>query len=101
MQTARQALIICKLPGTSMPHVLWELQGYQAAHFSDHQNEDGSITTTFEGFEQVTPGKLDSEDYDDFVRDTVNFLAYIAEPFVDLPQAGVGQVGNHLSYLSS
>ena len=66
--------------GSSMPHVLWELQGYQAGHFTDRQNEDGSITTTFDGFEQVTPGKLDSEDYDDFVRDTVNFLAYIAEP---------------------
>jgi len=68
------------LSGTSMPHVLWELQGYQAAHFEDHSNEDGSITTTFEGFEQLTAGKMDSEDYDDFVRDTVNFLAYIAEP---------------------
>ena len=69
-----------QLPGTSMPHVLWELQGYQAAHFTDHNNEDGSVTTTFEGFEQVTIGKMDSEDYDEFVRDTVNFLAYIAEP---------------------
>jgi ubiquinol-cytochrome c reductase cytochrome c1 subunit len=69
-----------QLPGTSMPHVLWELQGYQAAHFTDHSNEDGSVTTTFEGFEQVTAGKMDSEDYDEFVRDTVNFLAYIAEP---------------------
>ena len=68
------------LPGTSMPHVLWEQQGYQAAHFSTHENEDGSVTTTFEGFEQLTSGALDSEDYDDFVRDTVNFLAYIAEP---------------------
>jgi ubiquinol-cytochrome c reductase cytochrome c1 subunit len=69
-----------QLPGTSMPHVLWELQGYQAAHFTDHNNEDGSVTTTFEGFEQMTAGKMDSEDYDEFVRDTVNFLAYIAEP---------------------
>ena len=68
------------LPGTSMPHVLWELQGYQEANFSEHENEDGSVTTTFDGFAQVTPGNLDSEDYDEFVRDTVNFLAYIAEP---------------------
>jgi ubiquinol-cytochrome c reductase cytochrome c1 subunit len=68
------------LKGTSMPHVLWELQGYQAAHFSKHDNGDGSVTTAFEGFEQVSPGKLDSEDYDEFVRDTVNFLAYMAEP---------------------
>ena len=69
-----------QLPGTSMPHVLWELQGYQAAHFTDHENEDGSVTTTFEGFEQLTPGSMDSEDFDNFVRDTTNFLAYIAEP---------------------
>ncbi len=68
------------LAGTSMPHVLWELQGFQAAHFSEHHNEDGSVTTTFDSFEQLTPGELDSEDYDEFVRDTVNFLAYIAEP---------------------
>lgn len=68
------------LSGTSMPHVLWELQGYQAAHFAHHDNADGSVTTTFEGFEQLTPGKFDSEDYDSFVRDTVNFLSYMAEP---------------------
>ncbi|NCF73542.1 MAG: cytochrome c1 [Gammaproteobacteria bacterium] len=69
-----------QLPGTSMPHVLWELQGYQAAYFTDHENEDGSVTTTFEGFEQLTPGSMDSEDFDNFVRDTTNFLAYVAEP---------------------
>ena len=68
------------LPGTSMPHVLWELQGYQSAYIENHENDDGSVTTTFEGFEQMTSGIMDSEDYDKFVRDTVNFLAYIAEP---------------------
>ncbi len=68
------------LQGTSMPHVLWELQGYQTAHFEDHENKDGSVTTTFEGFELLSAGSMDAEDYDDFVRDTVNFLAYIAEP---------------------
>ncbi len=68
------------LAGTSMPHVLWELQGYQKANFDDHENEDGSVTHTFTGFEQVTEGSLDSEDYDQFVRDTTNFLAYVSEP---------------------
>ncbi|MEL7185513.1 MAG: cytochrome c1 [Pseudomonadota bacterium] len=68
------------LAGTSMPHVLWELQGYQKANFEVHENEDGSTTSTFTGFEQVSLGELDSEDYDAFVRDTTNFLAYIAEP---------------------
>jgi ubiquinol-cytochrome c reductase cytochrome c1 subunit len=28
----------------------------------------------------VTEGKLTPEEYDDFVRDTVNFLDYIGEP---------------------
>ena len=68
------------LAGTSMPHVLWDLQGYQTAHFTEHANEDGSTTKTFEGFESLSAGTMDAEDYDDFVRDTVNFLAYIAEP---------------------
>ena len=68
------------LAGTSMPHVLWELQGYQAANFERHENDDGSVTTTFTGFEQLTPGSMDAEDYDEFVRDTTNFLAFIAEP---------------------
>jgi len=72
------------MPATSMPHVLWNLQGYQRAIFSEHTSEDadGNTVTTlhFEGFEQVTAGALDAEEYDDFVRDTVNFLAYISEP---------------------
>ena len=68
------------LAGTSMPHVLWELQGYQTANFSEHENEDGSVTSTYEGFEQLTAGTMDAEDYGDFVRDTTNFLAFIAEP---------------------
>ena len=68
------------LAGTSMPHVLWELQGFRKANFEDHENDDGSVTTTFEGFEQLSAGSMDAEDYDEFVRDTTNFLAYIAEP---------------------
>ncbi len=67
------------LPGTSMPHVLWELQGYQAAEFSE-QTADGVTTRHFEGFEALEPGSMDAADYNEFVRDTTNFLAYIAEP---------------------
>ena len=68
------------LAGTSMPHVLWQLQGFQNAVFSEHENDDGSVSMHFEGFEQVTEGTMHPDDYDDFVRDTTNFLAYIAEP---------------------
>ncbi len=67
------------LSGTSMPHVLWELQGFQAAIYSEHI-VDGVTSLEFEGFEQVTAGTMDAEEYDEFVRDTVNFLAYITEP---------------------
>ncbi len=67
------------LGGTSMPHVLWELQGYQKALFSSH-TEEGVTSHTFEGFEIAIDGSMEGEDFDDFVRDTVNFLAYIAEP---------------------
>ena len=64
------------LAGTSMPHVLWELQGLQSAVF--HEDEHG--VQVFEHFEQTTPGTMSSEDYDGFVRDTVNFMEYISEP---------------------
>ena len=67
------------LAGTSMPHVLWELQGYQEGIFAEHTKE-GVTSHSFEGFELVMDGSMSPEEYDDFVRDTVNFLAYIAEP---------------------
>ena len=68
------------LAGTSMPHVLWDLQGIQEAKFESHENEDGSVTTEFKGFEVLSAGSMDAEAYDEFVRDTTNFLAFIAEP---------------------
>ena len=72
------------LAGTSMPHVLWELQGYQDAVYTEHSEttEEGVTTVehVFEGLESVTSGQMSAEEYDEFVRDTVNFLAYIAEP---------------------
>jgi ubiquinol-cytochrome c reductase cytochrome c1 subunit len=67
------------LAGTSMPHVLWELQGFQRAMFSEHA-ENGVTTRHFEGFETISEGSMDAAGYDEFVRDTVNFLVYIAEP---------------------
>jgi len=65
------------LDGASMPHVLWQLQGLQAAVFET--SEDGGHRE-FKGFEPVTAGSLSAEEYDNFVRDLVNFLVYIGEP---------------------
>jgi ubiquinol-cytochrome c reductase cytochrome c1 subunit len=69
------------LEGTSMPHVLWRLQGYQRAVFEEVETGNGRGTEeVFSHFEEVTTGTLSPEEYDAFVRDTVNFLEYISEP---------------------
>jgi ubiquinol-cytochrome c reductase cytochrome c1 subunit len=64
------------LPGTAMPHVLWELQGLQSAVFE----HDESGAEHLVGFETLIPGTLNEDEYDGVVRDIVNFLAYIGEP---------------------
>ena len=68
------------LPGTAMPHVLWELQGIQEAVWEGQVDAMGNAQKHFKEFKLVTPGKLTPEEYDGFVRDTVNFLEYVAEP---------------------
>jgi ubiquinol-cytochrome c reductase cytochrome c1 subunit len=70
------------LPGASMPNVLWELQGLRSkveeGKVVEHGEGDVEKHTT--GFNEVTKGKLSAEEFDQFVRDTVNFLDYIGEP---------------------
>jgi ubiquinol-cytochrome c reductase cytochrome c1 subunit len=68
------------LPGTAMPHVLWELQGVQEAVWEGHVDAQGNAQKQFKEFQLATPGKMTPEQYDTFVRDTVSFLEYIAEP---------------------
>jgi len=68
------------LPGTAMPHVLWELQGVQEAVWAGEPNAQGDVSHEFKEFELATPGKMTAEEYDAFVRDTVAFLEYIGEP---------------------
>lgn len=68
------------LVNAAMPHVLWQLQGTQEAVFVDEPIAGGASQKVLKEFRQVTPGKLSPEEYDQFVRDTVNFLAYVGEP---------------------
>jgi len=68
------------LPGTAMPHVLWELQGTQDAVWEGHVDAQGNAQKHFKEFQLATPGTLTPEQFDGFVRDTVTFLEYIAEP---------------------
>jgi ubiquinol-cytochrome c reductase cytochrome c1 subunit len=60
-----------------MPHVLWELQGWQEkeeAH-GDAMNHGDTPKLTL-----TKPGKLSEGEYDQVVRDLTNFLTYVSEP---------------------
>ncbi len=61
------------LENTSMPNVLWQLQGLQEAVF----DEAGEVV----GFELVEPGSMTPEEFDVAMADLVNFMAYVAEPY--------------------
>jgi ubiquinol-cytochrome c reductase cytochrome c1 subunit len=62
-------------PNTAMPAVLSSLEGVKEASF--HAVGDDKI---FQGFVTTAPGTLTQAQYDEFVRDTVNFLDYVGEP---------------------
>jgi len=57
--------------GAAMPAVLSDLEGVKSAVFKDGK---------FDHFETVAAGNLTPEQFDLFVRDTVNFLDYASEP---------------------
>ncbi len=61
-----------------MPHVMWDLQGWQRAVF--RENEHGG-DPVFERFELVKPGSMTPGEFDGAIRDLVNFLDYVGEPY--------------------
>jgi ubiquinol-cytochrome c reductase cytochrome c1 subunit len=65
--------------------VLSSLQGLQELKLRTEEKTlaDGSVITEsyYDGFELVVPGQLSSDEYDAFLRDTVNFLEYVGEPY--------------------
>lgn len=61
------------LQASAMPHVLWELQGWQAPKYA----EDGKTVT---GFELIKPGAMTPDEFDDAMADLTNFLVYVGEP---------------------
>ena len=73
------------MPGTAMPHVLWELQGLQSAVFET----DEAGNQVFERFASISQGTLSPEEFDGVVRDIVNFLDYISEP-MQLERRAIG-----------
>ena len=72
-------------PDTAMPHVLWELQGWQEPVYKEEVREDGEIITTIDYLEVITepprkPGPYQDESYEETVSDLVNFMVYLGEP---------------------
>jgi len=59
---------------TAMPHVLWELQGFQEPVLE--AGGEKKITA----LKLTKPGKLDESAYRQTVNDLVNFLEYLGEP---------------------
>jgi ubiquinol-cytochrome c reductase cytochrome c1 subunit len=78
------------MPRTAMPHVLWELQGVnEAVYDGESDAEHNAVHKRFKEFRPVRPGRLTPKEYDEFVRDTVNFLVYIGEP-MQLERRSIG-----------
>jgi len=67
-------------PNVAMPHVLWPYQGQQALQVNERMdpNTGDKIETRKLVLEQ--PGSLDRVQYDRYVADLVNYLAWMAEP---------------------
>ena len=66
-------------PNVGMPHVLWELQGVRRPIFEERQ-ENGHKVQVFKGWEQVTPGTMTPQQYDQAMADLVGYLQWMGEP---------------------
>ncbi len=66
-------------PSVGMPHVLEPLQGTPRLRYRIEQH-DGQTRQVPAGIRSDGNGELSDEEYDQAVRDLVNFLAYSAEP---------------------
>jgi len=77
-------------PNVAMPDVLSDLEGVKQAVFKTVKNSDGSTQQVFDHFATDTPGNMTPEQFDGFVRDTVNFLDYVGEPAqIDRQRLGI------------
>ena len=76
-----------------MPHVLSSLQGVQTAVWRNVETKGAEgkpvVSHEFEKFEPVVVGSLTPVQYDEFVRDTVNFLQYASDP-TQVERQGLG-----------
>lgn len=64
---------------TGMPNVFWEQQGDRKAVF-EQVVADGQSSDHFKGFQQMMPGSMNPEQFDQMVGDLVNYLQWMGEP---------------------
>ncbi|MDX1487758.1 MAG: cytochrome c1 [Acidiferrobacterales bacterium] len=77
-------------PSVGMPHVLWELQGWQEAVHETVTDAEGKEKEIIAGVELVKQGSLSPPEFDAAMADLVNFLVYVAEPIqLERKQLGI------------
>jgi ubiquinol-cytochrome c reductase cytochrome c1 subunit len=71
-------------PQTAMPDVVSPLEGLKMPVYQtvERPGPDGKMLAeqVFEHFQQVAPGRMTPQQYDQFVHDVVNFLDYVGDP---------------------
>jgi ubiquinol-cytochrome c reductase cytochrome c1 subunit len=67
-------------PNVGMPHVLWEYQGDQVLQVTSRMDPVTGDRKETRKLVLDRPGKLTPVQYDQYVADLVNFLAYMGEP---------------------
>jgi len=67
-------------PNVAMPHVLWEYQGDQRLSVTERMDSATGDRIETRKLVLDRPGRLSAVEYDQYLVDLVNFLAYMAEP---------------------
>jgi ubiquinol-cytochrome c reductase cytochrome c1 subunit len=67
-------------PNVAMPHVLWEYQGPQALQVTERVDEHSGDHVATRKLVLPAAGTMTPIEYDRYVGDLVNYLAYMAEP---------------------
>jgi ubiquinol-cytochrome c reductase cytochrome c1 subunit len=75
------------LQGTAMPHILYYRQGLQKPVYKNEKDPKGDAKMVLAGVAPMIPGSMKPEEYDQYVRDIVNFLDYAAEPIKSTRQS--------------
>jgi ubiquinol-cytochrome c reductase cytochrome c1 subunit len=80
-------------PNVGMPHVLWQMQGIRTANFEERKDpkDPTRMQKVFVGYEQVTPGTMKPQEFDDNMADLVSFMSWMAEP-MQLQRKRIGVV---------